>query len=117
MLKDTFFAEQCTPINNNNTLSPFEYKVNSNINDISFSEHKIASIICALNNNKAHGWNGISIRMINMCDEATASLINIIFDNALKSGNYPTKGKEQMLHITASGNNSYKIYSNFNACD
>ena len=88
-----FFADQCTPINNSSTLPPFEYQINSNIENISFSEHEIVSIIRSLNSNKAHGWDGISIRMIKMCDESITPPLKIIFDTALKSGIYPDKWK------------------------
>ena len=92
-LFNTFFADQCTPINNSSTLPQFEYKVTSNIDDVSFSEHEILSIIRSLNSNKAHGWDGISIRIIKMCDETIALPLKIIFDTALKSGSYPDKWK------------------------
>ena len=69
-LFNTVFAEQCTPINNSSTLPPFEYKVNSKIEDISFSELEIVSIIRSLNSNKAHGWDGISIRIIKICSSS-----------------------------------------------
>ena len=92
-LFNTFFTVQCTPINNSGTLPQFEYKVTSNIDDVSFSEHEILSIIRSLNSNKAHGWDGIFIRMIKMCDETIALPLKIIFDTALKSGSYPDKWK------------------------
>ena len=43
--------------------------------------------------NKAHGWDGIAIRMIKICDETIALPLKIIFDTALKSGSYPDKWK------------------------
>ena len=92
-LYNTYFADQCTPINNSSTLPQFEYKVTSNIDDVSFCAHEILSIIRSLNNNKAHGWDGISIRMIKMFDETIALPLKIIFDTALKSGSYPDKLK------------------------
>ena len=42
-LFNPFFADQCTPINNSSTLPPFEYKVNSKIEDVYFSELEILS--------------------------------------------------------------------------
>ena len=84
-----FFADQCTPINNSIILPPFEYKVNSKIEDISYSKVEMVSFIGSLNSNKAHGWVGISIRMIEVCDEAIAMPLKNIFDNTLKSSNYP----------------------------
>ena len=56
-LFNTFFADQCTPINNSSTLPPFEYQINSNIENISFSEHEIVSIIRSLNS-KQSTWMG-----------------------------------------------------------
>ena len=35
------FDDQYTPINNSSTLPPFEYKINSDIENISLSEHEI----------------------------------------------------------------------------
>ena len=87
-LFNTFFADQCTLINNNSTLPPFEYKVNSKF-DISFTENEIISIIRSLNHNKAHGWDAISIRMIKMCDESIVVPLKLIFESALKFGVYP----------------------------
>ena len=115
-LFNTFFADQCTPIINSSTLSPFlkisrdvdlsinfrvheyilspfEYKVNIKIEDVSFSELGILSIIRSLNSNKAHGWDGISIRMIKICDETISLPLKIIFDTAFKSGSFPDKWK------------------------
>ena len=81
-LFNNFLADQCTPINNSSTLPPFEYKVNSKIEDVSFSEIGILSIIRSLNSNKAHDWDGISIRMIKICDETISLPLKIIFDTA-----------------------------------
>ena len=63
------------------------------LKNFSFYEHEIVSIIQSLNSNKAHGWDGISIRMIQICDEKIALPLKIIFDTALKSGSYPDKWK------------------------
>ena len=86
MLFNSFFANQCTLINNTSALTTFEYKVNSKIHNVIFTEHDILSIIRSLNSNKAHGWDDISIRMVKMCDESIAYPLKIIFENALKSG-------------------------------
>ena len=87
-LFNTFCADECTPIINSSTILPFEYKVN-----VSFSELGILSIIGSLNSNKAHGWDGISIRMIKICDETISLPLKIIFDTAFKSGSFPDKWK------------------------
>ena len=94
MLFNSFFANQCTLINNMSVLPPFECKVNSKIDNVIFTEHDILSIIRSLNSNKAHGWDDISIRMVKMCDESIAYPLKIIFETALKSGIYPDKWKK-----------------------
>ena len=94
MLFNSFFANQCTPINNTSVLPPFECKVNSKIDNVIFTEHDILSIIRSLNSNKAHGWDDISIRMVKMCDESIAYPLKMIFETALKSGIYPDKWKK-----------------------
>ena len=43
-------------------LPSFEYKTNTRIDTVTFSEHNILSIIRSLNQNKAHGWDNVAIR-------------------------------------------------------
>ena len=93
-LFNSYFANQCTLINNTSVLPPFEYKVNSKIDNVIFTEHDILSIIRSLNSNKAHGWDDISIRMVKICDESIAYPLKIIFETALKCGIYPDKWKK-----------------------
>ena len=67
---------------------------NCELNTIKFSEKNILDAIRALNPNKAHGWDGVSIRMIKICDEAIVLPLLIIFKTALQSGIYPSKWKK-----------------------
>ena len=99
MLFNSYFANQCTLINNTSVLPPFECNVNSKIDNVIFTEHDILSIIRSLNSNKAHGWDDISIRMVKMCDESIAYPLKIIFETALKSGIYPDKWKKLTLSL------------------
>ena len=94
MLFNSYFANQCTLINNTSVLPPFECKVTTKIDNVIFTEHDILSIIRSLNSNKAHGWDDISIRMVKMCDVSIAYPLKIIFETALKSGIYPDKWKK-----------------------
>ena len=50
-----------------------------------------------MTHNKAHGWGGISIRMI--CDESIAYPLKIIFDTALKSGIFPEKWEKENIPV------------------
>ena len=58
-LFNSFFAEQCTPIENLSTLPNFAYVTESRINTVNITEDNILSIIRSVNINKAHGYDGI----------------------------------------------------------
>ena len=75
-------------------LPSFEYKTNTRIDTVTFSEHNILSIIRSLNQNKAHGWDNVSTRMIKICDDSIILPLAIIFKTALNSGIYPEQWKK-----------------------
>ena len=63
-----FFADQCTPLKNNITLPTKQlFMTKVRLRSLDLNEGEILKIIRALNINKAHGHNGISIRMIKIC--------------------------------------------------
>ena len=59
------------------------------IDGFAISEEKILNIIRALNINKAHGWDEISVRMIKLSDAALILPLKIIFTNCLRHGLFP----------------------------
>ena len=59
------------------------------ISDFPISDEKILNIIRSLNPNKAHGWDGISVRMIKLSDAALVVPLKIIFENCLRCGVFP----------------------------
>ena len=64
-----FFADQCTPLKNNSMLPSNQlFMTQTRLISLDFNEGEILKIISALNINKAHGQDGISIRMIKICD-------------------------------------------------
>ena len=79
--------------NNTSTLPDFILKTNHKLNKINFSENEILSFR-ALNVNKAHGCDNISIRMIKICDEIIVPPLLIIFETALRTGIYPNLWKK-----------------------
>ena len=83
------FAQQCTIIQNSSILPSFEYKTNTKIDTVPFSEHNILSLIRSLNQNKAHGWDNVSTRMTLICDDSIILPLAIIFKTALNLGIYP----------------------------
>ena len=55
----------------------------------SFNEEVILKIINALNINKAHGHDDISIRMIKLCSKSVVKPLSIIFKNCIDTGTFP----------------------------
>ena len=54
----------------------------------------IRKVIKALKVNKAHGYNGISIRMLKLCESAITELLYLIFKNCLSSNTFPDVWKK-----------------------
>ena len=64
-----FFADQCKPLKKNSMLPTNQlFMTQARLRSIDFNEGVILKIIRALNINKAYGHDGISIRMIKICD-------------------------------------------------
>ena len=54
------------------------------LRSLDFNEGEILKIIWALNINKAHVHNDISIRMIKICDESLLKPLLTLFKNSFK---------------------------------
>ena len=64
-LFNSFFAKQCTVINNGSSLpSEFLLKTDRFLSNVTFSSDHILKIIQNLGSEKAHGFDRISIRML-----------------------------------------------------
>ena len=84
-----YFLLQCTTIDTGSRV-PFNFPHPSTcISDFPVSDDKILNILRSLNPNKAHGWDGISVRMIKLSDAALITPLKIIFTNCLKRGLFP----------------------------
>ena len=83
------FAEQCTPLKNDRKLSSNQiYLTQWRLGSLNFNEDEIRKIIRALNSNKAHDYDDISIRMIKICDKSLLKPLIILFKNSTKSSRY-----------------------------
>ena len=92
---NSYFSEQCTLLKNICTLPNICSKHANNILDtIIFSKEDIYKIIKNLDPNKAHGHDMISIRMIKLCGISICKPLEIIFQNCLHSGKFPSKWKK-----------------------
>ena len=68
---NNFFAKQCTLVENTSKLRTNSFKRTNNLlSTISFTTDDIAKIIKNLNPSKAHGFDMISIRMLNICGDS-----------------------------------------------
>ena len=61
-----YFLLQCTTIDTGSVIPPYVPAPFSLLSDFPISDEKILNIIRSLNPNKAHGWDGISVRMIKL---------------------------------------------------
>ena len=74
-LFNSHFASQCTPINNKSVLPPLEYKTNRRLASVNTKKKKKKDIYLILKNldpENVHGWDNMSIRMIQLCGKAIA---------------------------------------------
>ena len=69
------------------------FRTNSRLNNITIDHDSIVKIIKNLNSAKAHGWDGISIRMIKLCEHTITIPLIIIFRKAILTGIYPENWK------------------------
>ena len=64
---------------------------------LDFKEVEILIIIRALNINKAHGYDDISIRMIKICDKSLLEPLILFFKNSSQSSCYPDTCKRSNI--------------------
>ena len=66
-----FFASICTPLVNNSILhDSFDHISTAKLSSINFINVDILKIIKSLNVNKAHGYDDIYVRMIELCGQS-----------------------------------------------
>ena len=94
-LFNTFFANQCTLLNNSSVLpSNLAKLTNKSLDTVNFSTDDISKIINNLDPNKAHGHDMLSIRMIKLCGNSICKPLSIIFNDCLKEGKFPSDWKK-----------------------
>ena len=88
-LFNDFFASICTPINNGSTMPPFAYKTKVRIISFCINHNDISLIIKNLDLNKAHCFDNISIKMVQICGKSIGLLLKLLFETALKGKKFP----------------------------
>ena len=88
------FVLQCTTVDTGSEIpNPFVYNAPPII-ELQISREKILHIIRSLNQNKASGWDDISVRMIKICDDSLSLPLRLTLENCLRRGVFPRYGKE-----------------------
>ena len=70
---------------------------NVNYQSLDFNEEELLQIIRALNINKAHDHDDISIRMIKICDRSLLKPLIVLLRNSIKSSGYPDIWKKSNI--------------------
>ena len=90
-----FFANQCSLIVNESTLAGhIPVPPNFFLDNIIISDNDILKSIRCLDPNKSHGFDGISIRMLQLCDNSIIKPLSIIFNNCITEGYFPLLWKK-----------------------
>ena len=71
--------------------SEFAYMKEARIQSITFSESDVIKITRALDVNKAHGHDNISVKMIKLCTNSVAHPLTLIFRNSMAAGTFATR--------------------------
>ena len=89
------FATQCSLISNSSKLPSYiRYLTDNHLSFVSFSHDKISKVIQNLNPNKAHGRDNISIRIVKVCGPTIYKPLEIIFNQCLETGVFPSEWKK-----------------------
>ena len=108
-----FFADQCTPLKNNSSFPVNQiFLTQSRLTSLDFNEDKLLKIIRALNINKDHGHDDISIRMIKICDKSLIKPLTFLFKTSLRSSHYPDIWKKSNI-IPVHKKNDKRLVNNY----
>ena len=98
-LFNEFFRKQCQPLQNNSTLPKSNtYQTENRLNDITFDNEKLLKIIQSLDATKAHGYDGISIRMLKLISPSIIKPLSTIFQNCMNLEISLMTGKKETLY-------------------
>ena len=117
-----FFNQQRTAISTDSSIpSSVNLTTNETVTEIDFDEQLISKLIVALNTNKAHGHDGLSILMLQMGSDSISKPLSVIFRNCLKAGYFPTAWKKaNVVPVHKKGNkqimNNYRPVSLLPIC-
>ena len=89
-----FFADQCSVINTDSVLPPEGPVPDLRLDNVILDDAKVLALIRALDSNKAHGWDEISIKMVKICDRSLVKPLMKIFQLSLNTCIFPAMWKK-----------------------
>ena len=108
-----FFNQQCTEISTDSSISSsVNLTTYETVTKINFDVQLISKLIVALNPNKAHGHDGLSIRMLQIGYDSISKPLSIIFRNCLKASYFPTARKKANV-VPAHKKGNKQILNNY----
>ena len=94
-LFNDFCREQCRPITNDSSLpNKPTIETVTRLSDINIDTDTIIKLIRSLDPNKAHGCDGISVRMFKLCATSISKPLHILFNNSVISECFPNEWKK-----------------------
>ena len=94
-LFNDFFRDQCRPIINDSSLPNNQTtKTVTGLSGINIDTDTIVKLIRSLDPNKAHGCDGISIRMLKLCATSISKPLHILFNNSVINECFPNEWKK-----------------------
>ena len=89
-----YFVAKCKEVETGRTIPTFMPQFQMPLLNINIDRDKVFRIITSLDTNKAHGCDGTSAAMINICDQSVVEPLCCIFERCLETGEYPTQWKK-----------------------
>ena len=82
---NNFFSNQCSVLENTSVLPQESIPLTqNNLSFFEFTNDDVLKLIRGLDETKAHGHDGISIRMLKLCDSSIVKPLILIFKSCLK---------------------------------
>ena len=108
-----FFSKQCQPIPNNSTLPSIQsFETSNRPSTVDIDSKKILKLIQGLNSNKAHGHDGISIRMLKIYGPSVLKPLPL-FNNCLRDGVFPNDWGKKANVIPVHKKGNKQLVSNY----
>ena len=90
-----FFTEQFNTIENDSTPpNNLVFEAAERISSFDIPKDEITKIIRSLDPNMAHGYDGISIRMLKLCASSISKPLFVFFKHSLENECFPREWKE-----------------------